>query len=227
MANRDFSNVPAGPGAIEVTGESPKPLLEGATDYEIVEVHNPLNVDFTGLVGITRPVNVPFEVRTDGVTGVSTQNESDVSRNYGITLKNPAYQAKGHIQQRITIKAGATIRLQGAQAQVVVRQLVTEIMARQGNQLLLADAYARNQIEKQILSPRRSIQDIMDTPLDIPTQMSNALDKLNKEDNDKEQAFGGRTAQSDDSGEGSPTPDAEPVNPGQADKSKQTARRAS
>lgn len=189
QAHRDLSNIPAGPGAIEDTGEAPKPMLEGATDYEVVELHNPLAVDFTGIVGITRAVNVPFEIRRDGVTSVSTTTEGDVARTYGLSLKNPDHKAQGHIQQRVVIPSGKTIRLQGAQAQVIVRQLVNEIMAREGNQLLMADGFARNQVEQQVILRRTGINEIMDAPLDVQTQLSNAVDKLNEAPH--EEAFAG------------------------------------
>lgn len=224
MPNRDFSNVPAGPGAVEQSGESPLPLLEGSTDYEVVELHNPLSVEFRGVVGITRPVNVPFEVRTDGMTSTTTRTAEDVSRNYGLPLKNPDHPAKGHIQQTISIPAGATIRLQGAQAQVIVRQLVNEIMSREGQQLLMADAYARNQIEKRVVMRRSSIQDIMDAPLDIPTQITNAVSKLNEDKPSEEQAFGGRTATPDDPRAGNQTPEPQNVGTSDAKKSGRPAR---
>lgn len=184
---RDLSNVPAGPGAVPETGVSPLPLLEGATDYEVVEILNPLQVDFTGLVGITRPVNVPFEIHSDGITTTTSRTEGDVMRTYGTgALKNPDYPSKGHIQQRVKIPSGKTIRLQGAQAQVIVRQLVSEIMSREGNQLLMADAFARNLVEQRIILRRNGIQEIMDAPQDISTQMANAVSKLNEAPHEEE-----------------------------------------
>lgn len=186
---KDFSNVPAGPGAVAETGVAPLPLLDGATDYEVVEIHNPLSVAFTGVVGISRPVNVPFEIRSDGVTTTTSRTEGDVMRNYSLPLKNADYPAQGHIQQRINIPSGTTVRVQGAQAQVILRQLVNEIMSREGNQLLMADAFARNQVEQRIVLRRSSIQDYMDVPKDISTQMSDAVIKLNEAPH--EEAFAG------------------------------------
>lgn len=207
--SHDLSNVAAGPGASPDIGIAPLPLLEGATDYEFVELHNPLQVPFTGIVGITRPVNVPFEIRTDGMTTASSRTEQDVMRTYGTgSLKNPEYPAKGHIQQRVTIPSGKTIRLPGSQAQVIVRQLVNEIMSRNGDKLLMADAFARSQVEAQVVLRRSSMQEIMDAPVDVQTQMHNALDKVNEAQNEEPFAGLGQT----DTGKAEPAAKPAPDN---------------
>ncbi len=209
QAKHDLSNVPAGPGAIPDQGIAPKPLLEGASEYEYVTIHNPLQVDFTGVVAQTRPVDMPFEIRKDGVTSVSTNTESDVARTYGLSLKNPDHQGKGHIQNYVKIESGKTINLLGNEAQVIVRQLVNEIMSRQGQELLLADAYARNLVEQQVIIRRSGLNEILgQAPQTIQTQLQGAVDNLNKETH--EEAFAGAAIGQADSGETSAVAEPHP-----------------
>lgn len=180
----------AGPGAIADQGVSPKPQLDGATEYEYVTILNPLSVDFVGLVGVSRPVNMPFQVRTDGTTSPLTTNESDVSRNYGLSLKNKDHPSHISIVNRVSIPSGKTINLLGSEAQVICRQLVNEIMQLEGRSLMLADAFARSEIEKRIIISRRSVNDILGQgPVTISDQVRNAVDNTNPKESVEEVEF--------------------------------------
>lgn len=178
----NLSNAPAGPGAQEDVQIAPKPLLEGASEYEYVTILNPLSVDFYGKVAITRPANVPFEVGKDASGGQVTLNESDVLRNYGLNLKNKDHMARINVINRVHIPAGKTLNLLGNEAQVVCRQLVNEIMQREGKRLMLADPHQRSLVEQRIVLSRRSVNDILgEGPMAVQEQLSGAVDKLNTE----------------------------------------------
>lgn len=187
MQPTDISSTAVGPGSIDDQGIQPDALLFGASEHEYVTIRNILPVDFIGQVAQERPVNVPFEVRKDGVTTVNTQNENDVSRNYGLNLKNQDHVAKGRIANKVVIPSGKTINLLGNEAQVVVRQMVTEILQRQGKKLMLADAYQRRQIEEQIVENRRPVTDILgNSPQSVVQQNRAAVESLNKEQDEQQ-----------------------------------------
>lgn len=172
------SDKAAGPGAIDIPGESPAPLLEGASEYEYIEILNPLSVEFIGQFGLSKAANTPIKITTSREAPGVTKNEEDVRRNYGLDLNNPDHRGTVHIINKVNIQAGKTIRLLGNEAQVVVNQLVTEIMQRNGDRLLLADPFARNQVEKTIIMSRGYLQDILGSaPVSIQDQLKNALDK--------------------------------------------------
>lgn len=170
MPSNDYDvNLVAGPGSIEDTGEAPQPMLYGASEYEYVDILNPLSVTFVGLFGVSRPVNVPMTI---GRPTVGVQTETDVRQLYGLELKNPDHAGKANITNKVPIKSGQTVRLLGNEAQVVVRQLVNEIMSREGNKLLLADPFARRQIEQRIVMSRGSVADALGrSPISIQEQL--------------------------------------------------------
>lgn len=179
----DATNKPAGPGAVEPQGIQPDSLLTGASEYEYVTVLNPLSVDFYGKVGVSRPVNVPFQVHKDQYSQTVTSNESDVIRNYGLSLKNKDHPAQVNITNRILIPAGKTINLLGNEAQVVVKQLVDEIMQREKNSLLLADMFHRREVEERVVIARRSVNDFLGTGVKtVESQLREAVNELNKEE---------------------------------------------
>lgn len=175
------SNI-AGPGSVEELGIAPTPLLAGATEYEVVTVLNPLPVDFIGVVGQSKPVNMPFQVRKDGVTQTISNDEQAVRANYGLNLKNPDHQARLPIANKVNIPAGETRNLLGNEAQVIVRQLVTEILQRQGKRLMLADPFQRHEVEKQVVRSRRGVEEVLGTPQTVQSQLREGVEKLNAPD---------------------------------------------
>lgn len=177
----NLSNAPAGPGAIEETTVAPKSVLDGASEYEYVTILNPLSVDFYAKVAITRPVNAPLEVRDDGSGGQMTLSESDIQRNYGLNLRNKDHVGRVNIINRVHIPAGKTINLLGNEAQVVCRQIVNEILQREGKKLMLADPHQRRLVEDRIVLSRRSVNDLMDGsgPMAVQEQLQGAVDGLN------------------------------------------------
>lgn len=154
------SNV-VGPGSIVEQSLDVKPALEGATEFEYVEVFNPLMNDFAAQFATSTPVNAPLSIgrNTAGI------KEEDL-RQSGIDLRNPDYQTNGRSQRHITtttlIKAGQTKRFPGDKAQIVVRQLVTEILQQQGQKLQMWNPHARQEVENQVIRARGSIQEMLD-----------------------------------------------------------------
>lgn len=201
-----------GPGAATETPADIKPQLEGATEYEVVTILNPLTDDFQVRVAQDVPVNMPVEIRSK--TGL-IQSDKDVVSNYGINLKNPDHKAVKYIYNDTIIPAGQTMNFRGDQAQVVVKQLVAEIMQREGKARMLADPVARAEVESRIIRHKGSIQDIMDSQFKSSTQqIDEALSQSNKtREVDNEQAFPelaepGQTGQSEAGG----VTQSEPVN---------------
>lgn len=171
-----------GPGAFEDKGISPRPQLEGASADEYVEIFNPLSVTFIGKVGITRPVNAPMTViQTPGISTM-TRNESEVRTNYGLDLKNPNHQGKTNIVQQVTLESGKITRLSGNVASVIVGQLITEMMGREGKKLLLADLHARSEYEKRVIRGRGFLSELLGRqPLTVEQQLTEALKEDIKE----------------------------------------------
>lgn len=179
--NQPLQSNAAGPGAFEEQQIAPKPVLEGANEYEYVTILNPLTVDFWGKVAVTRPVNAPIQISDDGSGGQMTLSEEDVRRNYGLNLRNKDHMGRVNVINRVCIPAGKTINILGSEAQVIVRQLVTEILARENKRLMLADPFQRHQVEQRIVLSRRSVNDLMDGsgPLAVQEQLQGVVDKLN------------------------------------------------
>lgn len=174
-----------GPGA-ELTQQhnmDVKPTLEGASEFEYVTIQNPLSDDFAIKVAQSRPVNMPFEIRQDtsGNTSAATRTEADARQIYGISLKNNDHPSKKHIINTTVIKAGQTINLKGDEAQVAVRQLVNEIIQREGKSNFMADPHVRQQVEERIIVHRGSVQDLMDSVARSPQQLATeAINRSNE-----------------------------------------------
>jgi len=208
IKTRDPEQV-AGPGAHTERGADIRPLLEKASEYEYVEIQNPLSVEFIGMFGVSRPIQAPVTISSSPDRG-TTFTEADVRNNYGLNLRNADHQGRANIVNRVSIKSGATVRLLGNEAQVVIKQLVNEIMQREGKQLLLADAFARNEVERRIIISRGSVADILGrSPMSIQEQLQQVKEEPH------EQAFPD-LASSDNTGvtgtgDKEPEPDARPL----------------
>jgi len=171
-----------GPGATQEQVTDVKPLLDGASEYEYITIFNPLSDDFAVRVAQDIPVNMPMNIRAGTAL---VQNDQDVTRNYGLSLKNPEFQGRKHIHNDTIIRAGQTINLKGNEAQVAVRQLVNEILQREGNKRLMADPNLRHQVEERIIQGRGSVQDLMDANLRTTrSQIDDAINKSNEVENE-------------------------------------------
>ena len=172
-----------GPGSIQEQEIAPLATLDGASEYEYVTILNPLTDDFAIQVAQSRPVDMPVNVKnTDG--GL-THSEKDVRQVYGIGLKNPDFQSRRHLLNQTIIKSGSTINLRGDDAQVAVRQLVNEIIQREGNTLHQADPNVRREVESRIIIARGSVEDLMDNKLQSTKTIINQAINTSNEVNDE------------------------------------------
>lgn len=172
-----------GPGAAPQQVDDIRPLLEGATENEYITILNPLTDDFAVRVAQDVPVNMPTIIRS---ATALVQNEGDVVRNYGMNLKGKDFVGKKHIVNDTIIKAGQTINLKGNEAQVAVKQLVNEILQREGNTRLSMDPNLRNEIEQRIIIHRGNVQDLMTEMLQTPrNQIDEAIRKSNEANNEQ------------------------------------------
>jgi hypothetical protein len=168
-----------GPGSIKEEQIAPSATLDGASEYEYVTILNPLTDDFAIQVAQSRPVDLPFNIKNRD--GGLTHNERDVNQVYGIGLKNPDFKSRRHILNQTIIKAGRTINLRGDDAQVAVRQLVNEIIQREGNTLHQADPNVRQEVESRIIIARGSVEDLMDNRLQsTQTQINQTINNSNE-----------------------------------------------
>lgn len=154
-----------GPGAVQQDQISPDASLDGASEYEYVTLLNPLTDDFAIQVAQTRPVDLPFNIKKDPRVGGVTHSEGDVAQVYGVGLRNPDHKGQRHILNTTVIPSGKTINLRGDVAQVAIRQLIAEIMQREGKKLHIADPVQRKIVEDRIIIARGSIEDLMDNKL--------------------------------------------------------------
>lgn len=168
-----------GPGAQQAVATDIKSQLDGASEFEYVTILNPLTDDFAVRVAQDIPVNMPIEIKAQ--TGL-IQSGNDVVRTYGLDLRNPDFQGRKRISNDTIIPAGRTINLKGNEAQVAVRQIVNELMQREGNGKLLSDPTLRAEAENRVIQTRGSIQDLMDTNLRTQrSQLDEAIANSNKE----------------------------------------------
>jgi len=196
-----------GPGAVSDTTSDVKPLLEGATENEYAEILNPLSVPFIGRVASSRPIQTSVRVVVNSQTPTMTRTEEDIRRNYGLDLNNPDHPSLGHVSQSVEIKPGATVRLPGNEAQVIIRQLVNVIMAKEGKKLFMGDPHARKEVEERIVIKRGSLSEF------FGTESVNIREEINKDlETADEPEF--PEAGSDPSGksQGVAEPDRQPAN---------------
>lgn len=172
-----------GPGAQQEVATDIKPALDGASEYEYITLFNPLSDDFAVRVAQDIPVNLPFSIGKDlsGKTAQTTNSERDAAQTYGLSLKNPDFVGRKHIVNDTIIKAGGTINLKGNEAQVAVRQLVNEIMQREGNTRLMSDPVLRAEVESRVIRNRGNIQELMDASFVTPSQQATtAINRSNE-----------------------------------------------
>lgn len=200
------SSTAVGPGTLTAQPDAQPSLLDGITEYEWVDLFNPLSVSFVAQVASSRPVNAPVRIyQTPGLeSGVRT--ESDLATQYGITgFKNKEHPSNVHVPHTIEIVSGHTRRLPGNEAQVVLRQIVGYLLQVEGKGLKLADPYERNLAEQRIIRGKGNIADLMtEAPVSIPEQLTRAVDKSNAREEEHraepETAFPGVPRPSDSGG---------------------------
>lgn len=178
-----------GPGSVTEQGVRPDPTLQGASQYEVVKILNPLSDDFSIQVAQTRPVDVPYTIKP-GEPGKENMTESEAGTKFGLSLRGPDQHmaSKKHIINRTVIKAGTSMNFSGDVAQVAVKQLVDYIMQKEGQKKFMADPVRRKEFEDRIIMARGSMDDLMNNSLQtVESQISQAIEKSNEVQN--EEAF--------------------------------------
>lgn len=169
-----------GPGSTPERAADYEPALDGATRDEVIEILNPLTQQFVAKIGVTRTAMMPVRIGKNP----SGQNftESDMGR-VGISgFRNPD---KGggvvHIENRVPIPPGTTIKQPGDVAQVIVRQLISTVLSVRGEKHKLADPVARRQVEQEIIISRRPMSELFGGggPMTVDEQMRAAIEKAN------------------------------------------------
>lgn len=168
-----------GPGALIDDSIAPKPMLDDASDFEYVTILNPLPDDFYVQVAQDVPVNVPMTLRAPTAM---TQTARDVAQQYGLgNLVGPDHKARKPIFNRAMIPAGQTMNFKGNEAQVVVKQVVNELLQREGKKRMMYDPTVRHEAEERVIVRRGTMQEIMDKQLITPQQqMNDAITKSNE-----------------------------------------------
>lgn len=216
--DEDIKSQAIGPGSITEAAVDVKPILEGATELEYVDIFNPLSQDFIAKVGATKPTQATTTISKD-INGRQL-SEQDILNTYGIGLNNKDVIGRVHIENQVLLPSGKTVRLMGDQAQVVIRQLVREIMQREGKSLMLADATANNVVERRVVMKRGSVaQDLLgQQPTSVREQLRQAVQESNEEFPELNQrvepvskASGGSTGAEADGGSRSESPAAKSV----------------
>jgi len=150
--------------------EEPKSLLANVGEFDVVAVHNPLSTDFTGKVARS----IPAASRRTAIDNYAREK-------YGIELVNQDRTAMEHVQQTITIPSGGTIKMPGTVAQVIVRQLIKEMMQREGARREMSNPQVRQDYEKRVIVNQESmLQDL--TTETAEERLQRQLDEMNRED---------------------------------------------
>lgn len=171
-----------GPGTVNSNTIAPPPLLGGADENYYAEILNPLSQDFIGKVASSRPVKAPIRIVTNDNTPTLTQSEEDIKRNYGLDLRNKDSRSQQHFVQTVTILSGHTLRLQGNEAQVIIRQLTDIIMDSRDQQVAKGDPTARRQVEEEIVLKVGTMDEFL-----APSQ-SEVRDLLNKDSHESNES---------------------------------------
>lgn len=163
-----------GPGSQPVQTDTEfKSSLDGASEYEYVDIFNPLSMEFVAQLATSRPANFP----TKFAATQATQNESDLRHNYGLNLKNLDRQGNLHVINRVSLMPGQTKRFMGNEAQVIVRQLITELIQQRDKHQFIADPATRTEIEQEIIMGRGDIRTSMESgPQTVQDQLRRAME---------------------------------------------------
>ena len=177
-----------GPGAVLETQAEYEPALNNATRDEVVEILNPMTIDFMAKVGVTKTAMMPVRINNPNNTSIKT--EADLAAKGIPGFRNPD---KGggviHVANSVPIPAGQTIKQPGDVAQVIVRQLITTVIALRGDKLKISDPETRRKVESEVIISRRPMSELFGAggPITVEEQMRAAIEKAN--DASQEQGF--------------------------------------
>lgn len=167
---------------MEPNQDEPQSLLDTLRSHHVVHVHNPLSDAFTW--GIARPVS-QFDQRY----------KDPFTDKLGLQSQKPVQGS--HVQQKITIPAGGSLKMPGDVAQVYVKHLVDEMIARTEKKTMITNPVLRREKEEQVILNTADLRQTIGG-MDIQAQLDAQLAELNKTDvmtegatNATEQAFPG------------------------------------
>lgn len=184
MANNVSSNpkyaglTEVGVGAVAEAQVNPGASLDGASEYEYVTLTNPLPFTFKGKVAQSRPVNAPIRI----VGGAEKGIDENSLKAAGLDLRNADHPSNAHVTNMVEIGSGASINLRGDEAQVIIKQLVNEILHYRGQTLKIGAPTYRKAVEDEIITGRKSIDDLLDGPVTTQNELvDEALKAKNEE----------------------------------------------
>jgi hypothetical protein len=140
-----------------------KSLVDAFTEYDIVEVFNPLSRDFEGQVA-TSVVNPNAGV------------DKTIER---MGLRNANHQSQSHVVNKVVIPSGQSKKMPGHVARVVVTQLVNELMQLEGAVKQMGDKTLRIAFEEKVIMDSAKFQQSEDI-ITAEERFQRQLNELNK-----------------------------------------------
>lgn len=172
-----------GIGAVEENTVAPKPLLEDASELDIVTLRNPFPFPYKAKVGQSRPVNAPIRIVNDKRSNGGINVDENTLSSAGLSLRNQDKASHAHITNIITIEPGKTINLRGDEAKVVIRQLTNDLLAYEGQTLRIGNPAYRHEAERKLVVRMDTIDNLLGGSLVTPRQqIDNAIAASNSEE---------------------------------------------
>ena len=140
-----------------------KSLVDTFTEYDIVEVFNPLSTDFEAKVA-TSVVNPNAGV------------DKTIER---LGLRSNSHPAMSHVVNTVVIPTGQSKKMPGHVARVVVTQLVNEMMQKEGAIKQMGDKALRLPFEERVVLDSAKFQQSEDI-ITAEERFQRQLDELNK-----------------------------------------------
>jgi len=140
-----------------------KSLVDTFTEYDIVEVFNPLSTDFEAKVA-TSVVNPNAGV------------DKTIER---LGIRNNSHPGQSHVVNTVIIPTGQSKKMPGHVARVVVTQLVNEIMQQQNAIKQMGDKALRLPFEEMVVLDSAKFQQSEDI-ITAEERFQRQLDELNK-----------------------------------------------
>jgi hypothetical protein len=160
--------------------EENKSLVDSFTEYDIVEVFNPLGRDFEAKVA-TSVINPDAGV------------DKTIER---LGLRNNSHPAQNHVVNTVVIPSGQSKKMPGHVARVVVTQLVNEVMQLEGAVKQMGDKVLRIPYEEKVIVDSAKFQQ-SENLITAEERFQRQLNELNKteeiEVTKDEQPFSQRT----------------------------------
>jgi hypothetical protein len=165
-----------------------KSILDSVSEHDVVTVFNPLSDAFIGKVA--RSV-VSSAARQSVQTGNGEADAFVQGLNRGIS--NGGHLSMAHVQQQVVLKPGQSVRMPGDIARVIVRQLVKEMMQREGAKRQMADPATFMEYEQRVVLNHENMLSNLSLE-SVEERLQRQLDDLNKipevaKDVENEQAF--------------------------------------